>query len=101
MRSIKPPTTFGPLNIAIPPIKCHRQNPTCALSKRPKRKYDRFGIAFFRYGVSKDLKTELAPIFPLTDESGVGISGNLQFIRPASAAFPSAIYAGLGSYVRF
>ena len=74
---------------------------------------DRFGIAYFRYGVSNDLKTELAPVFNLMDESGVEIfynvavtpwfriTGDLQFVRPALGDFSSAIYAGLGTYVRF
>jgi porin len=79
----------------------------------PSRPDDRFGIAYFHYGVSRDLKAGLASILRLTDESGIElfynaavtpwfrISGNLQFIRPASANFPNAIYAGLGTYVRF
>lgn len=79
----------------------------------PFRPDDRFGVAYFRYGVSKDLKLELAPIFPLTDESGVElfynaavtpwfrVTANLQFIRPASASFPSSIYAGIGTAIRF
>jgi porin len=79
----------------------------------PGRPDDRFGIGYFRYTVSKDLKIELAPIFPLTDESGVElfynalvapgvrVTGNLQFIRPASANFPSAIYAGVGTSIHF
>lgn len=79
----------------------------------PGRPDDRFGIAYFRYGVSRELKAELASVFSLTDESGIEafynvavtpwfrVTGNLQFIRPASADFPSSIYAGIGGYLRF
>ncbi len=79
----------------------------------PGRPDDRFGLAYFRYGASGVLKDELAPIFNLTDESGVEafynvavtpwfrVFGNLQFIRPASGDFPKAVYTGLGSYVKF
>jgi len=79
----------------------------------PGRPADRFGLAYFRYGVSNDLKTELAPVFHLRDESGVEIfynvavtpwfriTGDLQFIRPASGDFSDSIYVGFGTYVRF
>ncbi len=79
----------------------------------PGRPDDRFGIAYFRLGVSNALKDELAPFFKLRDESGVEvfynvavtpwlrITGNFQFIKPGSRDFPSAIYAGLGTYIRF
>ena len=77
------------------------------------RPADRFGIAYFRLGISNALKDEVAPVFKLKDESGVEvfynvavtpwfrITGNLQFLEPASGDFPNSIYAGLGSYIRF
>jgi porin len=79
----------------------------------PGRPDDRFGAAYFRYAVSDPLKTTLAPVFNLRDQSGVElfynlavtqwfrVTGNIQFIRPASGDFPNSIYAGLGTYVRF
>jgi len=79
----------------------------------PSRPDDRFGVGYFRYGVSNDLKNDLAPIFDLTDESGIEffynvavtpwlrVTADLQFIRPATGSDPSSIYAGLGTYVRF
>jgi porin len=79
----------------------------------PGRPADRFGIAYFRLGISNALKNEVAPVFKLKDESGVEvfynvavtpwfrITGNLQFLEPASGDFPNSIYAGLGSYIRF
>jgi porin len=79
----------------------------------PGRPDDRFGIAYFRLGVSNALKDELAPIFKLKDESGVEvfynfavtpwfrITGDVQFIRPGSANSPRSIFVGLGSYIRF
>lgn len=79
----------------------------------PGRPDDRFGVAYFIYGASQDLKRELEPFFNLTDESGVElfynvavtpwfrITGDLQYNRPASGDFPDAMYAGLSSYVRF
>jgi porin len=79
----------------------------------PGRPDDRFGIAYFRLGVSSALKEELAPIFKIKDESGVEvfynfaltpwfrITGDVQFIRPGSANSPRSIFVGLGSYIRF
>jgi porin len=79
----------------------------------PGRPDDRFGIAYFKFGLSSALKDELAPLLKLRNESGVEvfynvavtpwfrITGNVQFIRPAVGNFPDAIYAGLGSYIRF
>lgn len=73
---------------------------------------DRFGVAYFRYGVSEDLKEELAPIVALGDQSGVEvfyniavtqwlrISADVQFITPALSDFPDSTYAGIGTYVR-
>jgi Carbohydrate-selective porin, OprB family len=37
----------------------------------PGRPDDRFGVAHFRYSASDILETELAPVFNLTDQSGV------------------------------
>jgi porin len=79
----------------------------------PGRPNDRFGIAYFRLDVSDALKDELAPFFKLEDESGVEmfynfavtpwfrITGNVQFVRPASGNSSKAVYAGVGTYVRF
>jgi porin len=79
----------------------------------PGRLADRFGLAYFHLGLSNALKDELAPVFNLEDESGVEVfynvavtpwfrlTGNVQFIEPASGDFPHAIYVGLGSYLRF
>jgi porin len=79
----------------------------------PRRPDDRFGVAYFDFGFSGDLKDELAPLFRLRDQSGAEIfynvavtpgfrvSGNVQFIRPGAGRFPDAIYAGLSSYIRF
>jgi porin len=80
---------------------------------------DRFGVAYFKFGISEDLKsqlsllTPLSPLFALTDQSGVElfynvavtpwlrVTADLQFIKPAQAAFPDAIYAGIATAVRF
>jgi porin len=79
----------------------------------PGRPDDRFGVAYFHFSFSSDLKDELVPLFRLRDQSGVEVfynvavtpwfhvSGNVQFIRPGAGRFPDAIYAGLSSYVRF
>lgn len=79
----------------------------------PDRPDDRFGVAYFRYGASNDLKKELAPIFNLRDESGAEvfynvaatrwfrITGDVQFIQPASGDFPNSVYVGLSTYIRF
>lgn len=79
----------------------------------PGRPDDRFGVAYFHYGVSPLLKSEIAPVFPLTNESGVEIfydvavtkwfrvAADVQFIRPASASFPRSTYAGLRTYINF
>ncbi|MDF3936363.1 carbohydrate porin [Pseudomonas citronellolis] len=79
----------------------------------PGRPDDRFGVAYFRFGVSDDLKDELRSIYPLTDESGIEtfyniavtpwlrISLDVQYIRPASDDFASSFYTGVGTYVRF
>jgi porin len=79
----------------------------------PSRPDDRFGVAYFRYGMSNDLKNDLAPIFDLTDESGLElfynvavtpwlrVTADLQFVRPATGSDPGSIYAGLGTNVRF
>lgn len=74
---------------------------------------DRFGIAYLRLGVSRDLKNELAPIFRLRDEWTVEafynvavtpwlrITGNVQYARPAVGSVPRALYAGIGTYTCF
>lgn len=79
----------------------------------PGRPDDRFGIAYFHTGISNTLQTDLAPTFNLVDESGVEafynvaitpwfrVTGDLQFVRPASGNFPSATFVGVGTYVRF
>ena len=79
----------------------------------PGRPDDRFGVAYFHFGISNDLKNEVSPVFNLRDTSGVEIfynvavtpwlriAGNLQFIKPANGDRPDSIYAGLGTYVRF
>jgi porin len=79
----------------------------------PGRPDDRFGVAYFHFGFSNVLKNEVAPVFNLTDASGVEvfhnvavtpwirITGNLRFIKPANGDRPDSIYAGLSSYIRF
>ena len=61
----------------------------------PGRPDDRFGISYFRFGFSNELKNEVAPVFNLKDAAGVEmfynvavtpwlrIAANLQFIKPA------------------
>jgi len=79
----------------------------------PGRPDDKFGIAYFRYGLSEDLKEELAPFGALQDESGFEvfynvavtpwfrITADVQFVTPAVGDFPDTTYVGIGTYVKF
>ena len=79
----------------------------------PGRELDRFGVAYFHYGISEDLKEGLAPILDLDDESGVEvfynfaatpwlrITGDLQVIDPGLGDFADEIFAGISTSIRF
>jgi len=79
----------------------------------PGRPDDRFGIGYYRLGLSNALQDELAPFIDLRDEWGVEafynvaitpwfrVTADLQYIRPSSAASPDAFSAGISSYIRF
>jgi porin len=79
----------------------------------PGRPTDRFGVAVFRYGASRDLKRELAAVFKLDDEAGaeafynvavtpwLRITADIQYVDPASGAFPHDVFAGVGTSVKF
>jgi porin len=79
----------------------------------PGREDDRFGVGYFKYGLSEHLKEGLASIVNLDDESGVEIfynwaatpwlriSGDLQFIDPGFGDFGDDIFAGIRTNVRF
>jgi porin len=79
----------------------------------PGREEDRFGIAYFKYGLSEHLKEGLAPIVNLDDESGLEVfynwaatpwlhvTGDIQFIDPGLGDFPREVVAGISTRVRF
>jgi porin len=79
----------------------------------PGRELDRFGVAYFHYGISEDLKDGLEPIADLEDESGMEvfynwaatpwlrITGDIQFIDPGRGAFADDIFTGLSTSIRF
>ncbi len=78
------------------------------------RDLDRWGIAYFRYGLSSELKDGLARLgVPRRDEQGVEafynlaltpwlrVTANLQWIDPTNPARNDAVFAGLRTQVRF
>lgn len=77
------------------------------------RPQDNWGIGYFHYSLSKDLKQSLAPIIAIGDEKGlelfynVGINSHLQvgadlqIIDPAIEANKKAVYFGLRSVIKF
>lgn len=79
----------------------------------PEREDDRFGIAYFRYGTSDDLKEGLGPLFNLDDEQGVEafynfavtpwfrLTADIQFIDPGSGDFGDATFVGIGTNLTF
>ena len=79
----------------------------------PGRENDRFGIAYFYYGISDELEDGLELVTDLDDESGVEmfynlaatpwfrITGDLQFIDPGRGAFGDDVFAGVSTSVRF
>lgn len=79
----------------------------------PSRPDDRFGIGYFYTGTSKDLQDELEPVFDLGDESGFEmfynvavtpwfrVTADLQVVDPGVGDFGDAVFAGIGTYVKF
>ena len=79
----------------------------------PGRRDDRFGLGYFRAGLSDALESGLSPLFGLRDESGVeafynvAVTPTLRFIanvqatRPAAAGLPRASFAGIGVHIIF
>jgi len=78
------------------------------------RDLDRWGVGYFKYALSKDLKDGLATLgLRRRDESGVEayynlavmpwlrVTANLQWIRPSDPTKKNAQYAGLRTQVRF
>lgn len=79
----------------------------------PGRRQDNWGIGYFYYSLSSDLKRALAPVIALDDEDGVEIfynaaitpwlhlGANLQVIDPTVNANEKAVFFGLRSVVKF
>lgn len=80
----------------------------------PGRSDDRWGLAYFRYFLSSDLKRGLAALgTDLRDEWGgeafynfavsehFRLSANMQVIRPGNSETETAVFAGLGAQLKF
>ncbi|UCD91132.1 MAG: carbohydrate porin [Desulfobacterales bacterium] len=79
----------------------------------PGRPNDVFGIGYFFYNFSKDLKSAISPLFNFDDEQGVEIfynlsvtpwfrvTADLQWIHPANSDKDDAWLGGLRANVRF
>jgi len=77
----------------------------------PKRPDDRFGFSYSRFGMSDVLKREIFPL--LRDEflfegfyniritQWFRITGDLQYVRPATQGLPNGLFAGLQTYIKF
>jgi porin len=78
----------------------------------PNRSDDRFGIALSRFGLSTELKNELAQ-FSVQDEYALEAFYNIavtpwlrttvdvQWVRPAGGTFPDGMFAGVSTYAKF
>lgn len=79
----------------------------------PGRENDRFGLAYFHFGLSDDLKDGLSSAVDLDDESGIElfyncaltpwfrVTADFQYIDPGFGDSSDAIFAGIGTSIRF
>ena len=79
----------------------------------PGRSRDNWGVGFFHYSLSNDLKQSLAPFIAVGDEQGVEIFYNaavtpwfhvgadLQIIDPVLSQRDTAVFFGLRSVIKF
>ena len=82
-------------------------------SPLPARNDDRWGVGYFRNSLSEHLVEGLNPVLSLRDEQGMEVFYNIavtpwlhitpdiQAVRPYMADYPTAVFAGLRTNIKF